>query len=405
MIANFILFVEHNFLILFFVHIVISLIMAHFLSDITKKRFVKNTKKVRELDEARIQLVEQESAIFKLFFEVSLHKHNPVTSQVFLFFFNFTIPLFGIFTSSWIMYYLMHISYPKKVENTNILNLDEFNASFLKVERMFGEGSMSDLMTSPYAPKSKKLMALSSLSANLSPANLKIIKNTLFSTDDEIRMFGYAIINKAEQKLSAKMNVHLDIFNEEDEKKEEDRDNERMAHAAKELGFLYWEMVYIELAHDSLKDNFLEEVIKYIAIAKEFYEDAVNRVYENVLQYETKLQELDKEDDKYEFKYQQRYDILELEKRSYDNYNNIATRLYVLMGRVYMYQQKFEKAEREFKIAQEIDTAESSFVLPYLAEVNFLLGNHKKVRSIMKQAKNLELNATLYPIAKQWKVL
>ncbi len=404
MIASFILFVENNFVILFFVHIALSLIMAEFLSDFTKKRFVKNTKKVREQDEVRVQIVEQESAIFKLFFEVSLHKHNAITSRVFLFFFNFTIPLFGIFTSTWIMYYLMNITYSKKVENTNILNLDEFGMGFLKVERMFGEGSMSDLMTNTHAPKSKKLMALSSLSANLSPANLKIIKNTLFSTDDEIRMFGYAIINKAEQKLSAKMNLYLDIFNAENEKKEEDRDKEKLAHSAKELGFLYWEMVYIELAHDSLKDNFLEEVIKYIAIAKEFYEDGVNRVYENVLRYELKLQERKDDEEQDKIKYQQAFDRLALEKREYDNYNNIATRLYVLMGRVYMYQKKFKKAANEFIIAQEIDTAEASFVLPYLAEVNFLLGNYQKVHQIMKQAKDLEFNATLYPIAQQWKV-
>jgi len=69
-----------------------------------------------------------------------------------------------------------------------------------------------------------------------------------------------------------------------------------------------------------------------------------------------------------------------------------------------MYQKKFEKAAHEFIIAQEIDTAEASFVLPYLAEVNFLLGDYKKVHQIMKQAKDLEFNATLYPIAQQWKV-
>jgi len=402
MIASFIFFVQTNFVILFFVHLVISAITAHLLADFTKKRFIKNSKKVRESDLIRSQLAAQESLLFRLLFEASLHKYNDKTSRIFLFFFNFTIPLFGVFSSTWIMYYLMNITYSKKVENTNILNLDEFNMGFLKVERMFGEGSMSDLMTSPHAPKSKKLMALSSLSANLSPANLKIIKNTLFSTDDEIRMFGYAIINKAEQKLSAKMNVYLDIFNIENEKNEKEVDDEAKAHAAKELGFLYWEMVYIELAHDSLKDNFLEEVVKYVVVAKEFYEDAVHRTYENILQYQRDLEEVQESQDPIE--YQKRYDIVELEKRAYDNYNDIATRLYVLMGRVYMYQNKLEKAQKEFLIAQEIDTAESSFVLPYLAEVNFLLGNHKKVSEIMKQAKDIEFNATLYPIAKQWKV-
>ncbi len=402
MIASFILFVEHNFLILFFIHIIICVSSANILYKFMEKRFVKDSKKVKMQDAARIQLVEQESPIFKLFFEVSLHKYNDKTTKVFIFFLNFTIPLFGVFVSSWLAWYLMHITYSKKVENTNILNLDEFGMSFLKVERMFGEGSMSDLMTSEHAPKSKKLMALSSLSTDLTPANLKIIKNTLFSTDDEIRMFGYAIINKAEQKLSARMNVHLEVFNEENSKDEdEEKDEERFAYAAKELGFLYWEMVYIELAHDSLKDNFLQEVTKYIAIAKEFYTDEVHKIYERVVKYEQRLQEVDEKEDILE--YQKRYDTLELEKRGYDNYNDICTRLYVLMGRVYMYSEKYDKASTEFMIAQEVDTAESSFVLPYIAEVNFLLGNYHTVYSIMHEAKDLEFNATLYPVIKQWK--
>ena len=313
--------------------------------------------------------------------------------------------MFGVLASIWISWYIMNVTYSKKVENTNILNLDEFGMEYLKVERMFGEGSMSDLMTSEYAPKSKKLMALSSLSANLSPANLKIIKNTLFSTDDEIRMFGYAIINKAEQKLSAKMNTHLEIFNEEDEKEEDDPDLdfERRAYAAKELGFLYWEMVYIELAHDSLKDNFLDEVIRYTTIAKEFYTDEVNVIYEKIVKYESKLAEIKLEENPIE--YYKRHDTLEMEKRRYDNFNDISTRLYVLMGRVYMYKNDLEKAVIEFTIAQDIDTSEASFSLPYLAEVNFLMGNYDVVHLIMKQAKDLEFNATLYPISQQWRVV
>jgi lipopolysaccharide biosynthesis regulator YciM len=82
---------------------------------------------------------------------------------------------------------------------------------------------------------------------------------------------------------------------------------------------------------------------------------------------------------------------------------DVCTKLYVMMGRVYMNQGKYEKANTEFTIAQELDTAEASFILPYLAEVHFLTGNYDVVYSMMNMAKNLEFNATLQPIAEQWK--
>jgi hypothetical protein len=425
MVSDFLLSLEPYMISLIFVHVVISLVLAIILSKFVTKRFPKDSGKVQKNDAFRLEEIENESWIFKLLFRVALHRNNRITNIFFMFIFNLAIPVIGYIFSIWITLYLKNVSYEKKVANTNILNLDEFGMSFLKVERIFGEGSMSDLMVSKYAPKSKKLKALSALANNPSPANLKIIRQTLASTDDEIRMFGYAIINKAEKSLNVKINYYLDIFNELNQEEDPDEEKvrvdrrqgkrgkkERIAEAAKELAPLYWEMIYTELSHESLRGSFLDEVEKYVNIAKDFYANETKNIYKAIERLEGKIKEInkdiknnvikDKEKDNDQIK-RELVKALDLQNRKLIKYNEINTKLYVLMGRVYVKRGKFNDANTEFTIAQELHTVESSFILPYLAEIHFITGNYRVVSSIMKKATDLELNSTLYPIVEQWK--
>ena len=409
---------------LYIVHIFISVVLAILLTFYTMKRFTRKTEEIESKDRARLEEIVNKNIVFRTLFKVSLHKNNRVTSFLFMFLFNFSMPFVGYAFSIWVTLYLKHIKYEKVVAHTNILNLDEFGTSFLKVERIFGEGSMIELLDSEYASKSKKLKALSALANNATPANLKIIRHTLSSTDDEIRMFGYAIINKAEKSLNVKINTQLEKFNEakiflsmmdEDDwkNKREKRYNkydkrykESMAEASKELAHLYWEMVYTELSHESLKEEFLKEVVKYLKIAKEYYRGSIDKLENSVISHESKMKELDvlaelTQEDK-ELLASYRQDVEDTKQKAHSQKDSI-TKLYVLMGRVHMSRKEYDYANTEFTIAQELHTTYSSFILPYLAEIHFLTGNYKVVNSIMSEAKDLGVNATLHPIVEQWK--
>jgi tetratricopeptide (TPR) repeat protein len=363
----------------------------------TIKHFGIKTKEMELKDKNRLEEIVSESKFFKLLFKVSLHKNNRITNILFMFLFNFSMPVIGYIFSLWITWYLNNVSYDRKVSNTNILNLDEFRTSFLKIERIFGEGSMSELMTNEDAPKSKKLKALSILVKNLSPNNLKIIRQALSSKDDEIRMYGYAIINKAEKSLNIKINHYLELFNQYSQSKEK-KYQTIVAEASKELAPLYWEMVYTELSHDALKDDFLQEVKKYIKIAKEFYIPELDSLKKTIQKYEKKIKEVD-EERKASF-----VKKLEDDKEKIQKYSEICAKLYILMGRVYMNKKDYENAQLEFTLAQQLHPDQLVFIAPYLAEIHFIMGNYRVVSSIMNQAKDLELNSTLYPIVEQWKV-
>ena len=371
------------------VHLIISLVLSYFISVYALKRFKKSSKTIDEKDELRLKQVEDKSFIYRFLFKASLHRYNQLTLFLFSLLFNISIPFLGYFFTIWLFWYMVKVKYEEKILDTNVLDLDEFGESFLEVERLFGEGSMISMMNNEYVPRSKKLKALSTLSSNNAPVSLQVVKQTLASSDDEIRMFGYAIINKAEKALNEKINENLAIISKEVSKGNK-KDEQIIAFASKELAYLYWEMVYTELAHESLKVNFLNSVIVYLEIAKDYYIPKTDEIA-------SQIKELEKNGNALKNIKQVRKER-ELLEETYI----ICSSLFSLMGRVYMHRKEFEKAKAELTVAKEILSERSAFLIPYLAELYFLTRKYHIVSSLIKQTKGLEYNAKLYPIVKQW---
>ena len=367
-------FYETHLLSIYLVHIFLTLIVSILAALSLGRRFdTKDAKTVSE-DEARAKQVEDKNDLTKLLFKASLHKNNRFTNFLFIFFFNLPIPFIGYILTLWIVWYMNHVKYDDQQITSSFLNLDEFETSFLKVERIFGEGSLTELINSSYTQKSKKLKALSSLAANISPANLKIIRKTLTSSDDEIRMFGYAVINKAEKALNSKINQQLILIKEESNKTL-NQDKKKIAFAQKELAFLYWEMVYTELSHESLKESFLDESLKYLNISKAFFIDHITHIKDNAQDSEILL---------------------------HADYA-AASSLYLLAGRIHMLGHDYNTALEELTLAQELLPNNNTFILPYLAEVYFITGKYSIVKTLLNDAKGLDLNATLHPVIEQWR--
>lgn len=277
---------------------------------------------------------------------VRFPKHRDM-AFMFMFIYNLSMPVIGYISSIWISYYLRTISYEKKLEETSFLDLELFENNFIKVERQFGEGSIQDMMLNEFVPTEKKIKALVSMSDNISQNNIQIIKNTLSSSDDEVRLYSFAIIDKIERGINGKIYKSLDAFKKTDNEKER-------AKLAKDLAFLYWEMIYYELSEDSLRDYLLQEVLSYIEIAKEHY--------------------------------------------------NNDPKLHILLGRVYMLKKEYIKASSQFTLANELSPEDLAFIMPYLAEINFITGHYNTVKTIIKNADGLDLNSTMFPIVEQWKV-
>ena len=351
---------DRNFFILLLIHLLISIIVAYFVAHYIKKRFP--TKGFEHEDLHRLHLMTNRSRLHRLLFHASLHRNNVKSSFNYFFIFNFSMPLLGYIASLWFAWQLVHVKYEKKMVKSNILNLDEFGVSFLEVQRIFGEGSFNNLIKNKFAPTQKKIYALSILASNLTPVNLHIIKQTLSSPEDEVRMFGYAIINKAEQRLAKNINIQL-------ERLQEAKTDVETASAAYELSFLYWEMLYSELSDDVLSEEFMRKTKQYIEIAIPLF---------------TKY-------------------LKETEGHDEQNVLFKLSKLHQLYGRYYLRLKKYELAIAEFTIAQQLNKENATFVLPYTAEAYFYLGKYDIVHSILNQLSLLEINPTIHPIIEQWK--
>jgi len=182
---------------------------------------------------------------------------------IFFLLFNMTTPIIGIIFTLWIVYYLNTVTYETRLENVHYIDMSEFGSDFIKVKRIFGEGSMKELLTNNLIDTSMKMKALVSLSDNIQKRDISLIKGALSSRDDEIRLFSFAIIDNLERNINNRIHEKMQAYrNSEDE--------ELKAKLAKELSLLYWEVVYFELADEELKLFIAKEVDRYASEALNF---------------------------------------------------------------------------------------------------------------------------------------
>ncbi|MEO1938405.1 MAG: hypothetical protein ABGW85_07205, partial [Sulfurimonas sp.] len=125
--------IEKYILIYLFVTLLFSYIVAFYL----RSRFPAADEEHRLQDLHKIKLL-QHTKIQKILAKASLYKNNRIMATLFIFLFNVAIPVLGYIFTLWLTWYLTHVKYEKKVISTNILDLDEFKNTFMKIERIFG---------------------------------------------------------------------------------------------------------------------------------------------------------------------------------------------------------------------------------------------------------------------------
>jgi hypothetical protein len=368
------------------IYLVITFIFSYIVAFYLKKRFPGENEERKLLDEKKLAHF-QDTKVQKYFAEAALYKHNRATATLFIFLFNIAIPIVGYLFTLWLSWYLVHKKYEKTVVLTSILDLNELKDIFLKTERIFGESSMINLLNNEYVPKSKKLRALATLASSPSPASLTIIKQTLSSRDDEIRLYGYSILNNMEKKINSKINKNLQLIQRETYKDRQESP-ELIAEASFELAFSYWELVYMELSHESLKNNFLSSAVQYIETSKEFYHTKTELLAKKLN--ETKAAT---------------YDTKTIRKKelALEQYYEKLSALYTLLGRILLYRGEYEQAQAELTVAKELLPENSTAVIPYLAEIYYNIGKYDITHSILNRYSSLRFNATLYPVIQEWK--
>ncbi len=273
------------------------------------------------------------------------YKDHWALKFTFLLLFNLALPLIGYLFTLWIGYYLLHVEYAKVLKHTKMINMEDLDQEFPHVKRAFGEGSMVDLMANEMAPQELRMKALSTMAENMTQKNVSVIKNSLSEKDDEIRLYSFSLIDNMEQGINGKIHTASEKF------KHSSSEKERIS-AARDLAFLYWEMIYFDLSDDILKAYLVGESYKYAKIVL--------------------------------------------------NADINDTQINVLLGKIYLHKSSFEDATTHFVMAIE-SGIEHEYIIPYLAELYFKRGNYRSIRSMLREVQNLDMNATMHPVVAQWR--
>jgi len=263
--------------------------------------------------------------------------------KIFLFFllFNLTTPVIGIILTLWIVYYLNTVTYEQKLENIHYIDMTEFRTYFIKVKRIFGEGSMKELLTNNMINTSMKMKALVSLSDNIQKRDISLIKGALSSRDDEIRLYSFAIIDNLERNINNRIHQKMQLYRKSE-------NTEQQAKLAKELALLYWEVVYFELADEELKLFIAREVDRYASKALLF----------------------DTEDNDLNF----------------------------LLGRCCLLTKEYARAKGYFETIITRDRR----AVPYLAELYFIEKAYENVAKLLEGADWLRSDQLLNPVVEIW---
>lgn len=176
--------------------------------------------------------------------------------KVFLFFFVLTgVTLsFGLLLSLLIV--IVGLLGAKVIEKTQILDKISFNTisdDFPEIKRIFGEASLAHTLNQSDAIMQTKIKVLSALSEVNTPEAITLIKQALSDESDEVRLYSFSLIDHFEKELNIKIHIALGALHETKEILQK-------VQEYKTLAFLYWDMLYYELADDNLKHYFLNKI-------------------------------------------------------------------------------------------------------------------------------------------------
>lgn len=198
--------------------------------------------------------------------------------------------------------------------------------------RKFGEASLKLVSLNKNSSKDLAEKIFLYIQENLDPNTMSVVKKSISSSIDEIRLMAFSLMSKVEKDLNEK----IYILNEK--LKEGDLSNEEKAEIYVELGQIYWNFIVFKIADEEMKKFFIDKTI--------FYTNESLNIKENFL-------------------------------------------AYFLLGRVYLYNKDYTKAKEYLIKAYFFDKTKKQKVIPYLAECYFYEKKYDMVKRLFS-----ELNTT-----------
>lgn len=278
------------------------------------------------------------------------YKGNPGSIALFYGLFCIVLPLIGIPLAFWLIRYQKTVGYESPLPQMNSIHLEAFFDIFPVIKRTFGEASLSMSMNDEHIPVSKRLVALTMLSEKTGKQSIGLIKQMLSSGNDELRLFSFSVVDAVEHSLHDQIHKAHTLI-------ESDSSPETLRRLnIKKLAFLYWELVYLELADEVLTRFLLEEAVRYCQKA---------------------LQQ-----------------------------NPRDMELYLLLGKIALRRGDESAAETALQRAAAMKSTNDKngirLLQPYLAEIHYRKRRFDSVKAIISGSGHFRLHSTTDPVYRMW---
>ncbi|MBI4243762.1 MAG: hypothetical protein HY606_06690 [Planctomycetes bacterium] len=263
---------------------------------------------------------------------------------LFLFILNASLPFAGIIVTFFLTVFILRKQ--KKVEGLafNKIHLYESIYEFPEIRRIFGEAFAIEALGNDKLPTDLRLKVLISLSTSKTKQSVRILRNTLSTDEDELRLFSHNVLNKIEKDINSNISQKMKLIEQINSPKDR-------APLSADIARLYWELLYLELADDILRDFYVMEIQTHAAKALEFMPDDPS--------------------------------------------------LHLLLGKTCILKNNYKDAYRYLIKAMEYRMPKSK-VIPYLCEVLFKQQNYKEAGQLLAGSQELKNDPALQPVVALW---
>jgi hypothetical protein len=267
--------------------------------------------------------------------------------QTIMFFTTFScfIPVLGIIGIALSSLFCVHFYKENKEFDIHSITTPPYMSEARVYLSQFGEGGARARLVNAGSPKRQKMTALLAMEAVSGRSSNEVLRIAMQDNDDEVRLLAFGMLDSRENVLNSR--IHELMRSLDDPKKEV----AEIAEIHRNLAMLFWELVYQELARDSLMEYATEKALHHALKTAEILPD--------------------------------------------DSGNQ------VLIGRILMHRKEYNAARHAFWRAKDLGIPVSR-VIPYLAEIAYLECDYGTVRDLLASDTSFFSIPVLAQVAAFW---
>jgi len=222
---------------------------------------------------------------------------------------------------------------PVRIEEEDTLTVEvprlPFKPLAMDQSLSFSRGGLFEVLERS-SDTEKQVVAVMATTRMKAKQAVPLLKVAMRDEADDVRLLAYSIKDKQESEINSKIKRLIQVLDEEGQRPDRKPLTEReRAATERSLAFLYWELIYLDLAEGDIRAFFLEQVVSRAESA---------------------------------------LDVM--------NYGPLA----LLLGRAYMEQGRYEQAKNVFDAAEH-SGVERLVLAPYRAEIAFHERRFPEVRA------------------------